>query len=152
MVSRWWPRLTVVWPKSTLLACSLGLTTPVENLGRHTRCTYWTSPYHISRAMLLSSLSNEGKFPSFAYKIEPHSPRACAHRRHQPGRPPLAIEGCRPSSNFQCETRYLTSPAPPHVPTGDFWAVGWHALAAILLHHAGSPAMSVPHLWPPIEP
>jgi hypothetical protein len=36
MFSRWWPRLTVVWPKSIQLTCSLGLITPAENLGRHT--------------------------------------------------------------------------------------------------------------------
>jgi hypothetical protein len=35
MFSGWWPRLTVIWPKSTQLTCSLGLITPVENLGRH---------------------------------------------------------------------------------------------------------------------
>jgi hypothetical protein len=35
MFSRWWPRLTVVWPKSTLLTGSLGLNNPAENLGRH---------------------------------------------------------------------------------------------------------------------
>jgi hypothetical protein len=35
MFSRWWPRLTVVWPKSTQLTFSLGLNTPAENLGRH---------------------------------------------------------------------------------------------------------------------
>jgi hypothetical protein len=36
MFSRWWPRLTVVWPTSTQLTSSLGLNTPAENLGRHT--------------------------------------------------------------------------------------------------------------------
>jgi hypothetical protein len=33
MFSRWWPRLTVVWPKSTRLTRSLGLINPAENLG-----------------------------------------------------------------------------------------------------------------------
>jgi hypothetical protein len=35
MFLRWWPRLTVVWPKSTRLTGSLGLNNPTENLGRH---------------------------------------------------------------------------------------------------------------------
>jgi hypothetical protein len=35
MFSRWWPRLTVVWPKSKLLTGSLGLINPAENLRRH---------------------------------------------------------------------------------------------------------------------
>jgi hypothetical protein len=45
MFSRWWPRLTVVWPKSTRLTVvwpkstrltgSLGLINLAENLGRH---------------------------------------------------------------------------------------------------------------------
>jgi hypothetical protein len=35
MFSRWWPRMTVVWLKSTQLACSLGLINPAEILGRH---------------------------------------------------------------------------------------------------------------------
>jgi hypothetical protein len=35
MFSRWWPRLTVVWPKSTRLTRSLGLNNRLKNLGRH---------------------------------------------------------------------------------------------------------------------
>jgi hypothetical protein len=35
MFSRWWPRLTVVWPKPTLLTRSLVLIIPAENLGHH---------------------------------------------------------------------------------------------------------------------
>jgi hypothetical protein len=35
MFSRWWPRLVVVWPKSTRLTGWLGLRNPTENLGRH---------------------------------------------------------------------------------------------------------------------
>jgi hypothetical protein len=35
MFSRWWPRLTVVWPRSTRFTGSLRLINPAENLGRH---------------------------------------------------------------------------------------------------------------------
>jgi hypothetical protein len=50
MFSKWWPRLTVVWPKSMLLTGSLGLINPAENLGRHSAALERVTSRHGARS------------------------------------------------------------------------------------------------------
>jgi hypothetical protein len=52
MFSRWWPRLTVIWPKSTQLTGWLGLINPAENLGRH------NLPSDVLRVTIMGILSS----------------------------------------------------------------------------------------------
>jgi hypothetical protein len=56
MLLRWWPRLTVVWPRSTRLTGSLGLINPTENLGRHSDLVVPTGWRQWGRSMDFPSL------------------------------------------------------------------------------------------------
>jgi hypothetical protein len=79
----------------------------------------------------------EGRSTPTGYTRCPPFPPSCQRRL------PPTIEGRRPSSNFQCQTCYLTSPTPPHVPTGDSWAAGRHAFTSV------SPEPPLQRLLPP---